>query len=68
MISCLMAEYVLIIRKFCKYYLFNLINLDIKQKLTIAIYRDFGILMTLKNYQRVLNKLAVNIEQIDREF
>lgn len=36
MISCLVAEYVLIIKKFCKYYLFNLINLDIKQKLAIA--------------------------------
>ena len=68
MISCLMAEYVLIIRKLRKYYLFNLIILDIKLKLTIAIYRVFGILMTLKNYQRVLNKLTVSIEQIDREF
>ena len=66
--SCLMAELVLFIKKFRKHYLFNLIILDIKQKLTIAIYRDFGILMTLKNYQRVLNKLTVSIEQIDREF
>ena len=66
--SCLMAKYVLIIKKFCKYYLFNLIILDIKQKLIIAIYKDFEILMTLKNYQRVLNKLTVSIEQIDREF
>ena len=63
-----MAEYVLIIKKSRKHYLFNLINLDIKPKLSIAIYRDFGILMTLKNYQRVLNFLTVSIEQIDREF
>ena len=68
MISCSMAEYVLIIKKSRKHYLFNLIIFDIKQKLTIAIYRDFGILMTLKNYQRVLNFLTVSIEQIDREF
>ena len=68
MISCLMAEYILIIGKLRKYYLFNLIILDIKQKLIIAIYKDFEILMTLKNYQRVLNKLTVSIEQIDREF
>ena len=63
-----MAEYVLIIKKSRKHYLFNLINLDIKPKLSIAIYRDFGILMTLKNYQRVLNFLTVSIEQIGREF
>ena len=66
--SCLKAEYVLIIGKSRKHYLFNFIIIDIKQKLTIAIYRDFGILMTLKNYQRVLNFLTVSIEQIDREF
>ena len=68
MMFCLKAEYVLIIKKFRKHYLFNLIILDIKQKLTIAIYRDFGILMTLKNYQRVLNKLTLSIEQIIREY
>ena len=36
-----MAEYVLIIKKFCKYYLFNLIILDIKQNLTIATLQGF---------------------------
>ena len=56
-----MAKYVLIIRKFRKYYLFNLINLDIKQKLIIA------------NLQKFLNfndskKLSESIEQIIREY
>jgi len=41
MISYSMAEYVLIIKKFCKYYLFNLIILDIKQNLTIANPQEF---------------------------
>ena len=36
MISYLMAEYVLIIKKSQKHYLFNLIIPDIKQRLSIA--------------------------------
>ena len=61
MISCLMAEYVLIIKKFCKYYLFNLINLNIKQKLTIANPQGFWNFNDIK-------KLSESFEQIDREF
>ena len=60
-----MAEYVLIIKKSRKHYLFNLIIFDIKLKLTIAIYRDFGILMTLKNYQRVLKNFPLITRKIE---
>ena len=61
MISCLMAEYVLIIRKFCKYYLFNLINLDIKQKLTIANPQGFWNINDIK-------KLSESFKQIDSTY
>lgn len=61
MMSCLMAEYVLIIKKLRKYYLFNLIILYIKQRLTIA------------NPQKFLNfndikKLSESFEQIDSKY
>ena len=59
--SCLIGEYVLIIRKFCKYYLFNLIILDIKQKLIIANPQGFWNFSDIK-------KLSESFEQIDREF
>ena len=79
MMSCLMAEYVLIIKKFCKYYIFNLIIPDIKQILTIANPQGFWNFNDIKklsesfeqidskywtNWQGVLNKLTLNIEQI----
>ena len=56
-----MPEYVLIIKKFCKYYLFNLIILDIKQKLTKANPQGFWNFNDIK-------KLSESFEQIDREF
>ena len=61
MISCLMAEYVLIIKKFCKYYLFNLIITDIKQKLTIANPQGFWNFNDIK-------KLSESFEQIDSKY
>ena len=59
--SCLMAKYVLIIKKFCKYYLFNLIILDIKQKLTIANQQGFWNFNDIK-------KLSESFEQIDSKY
>ena len=56
-----MAEYVLIIKKFCKYYLFNLINLYIKQKLTIATLKGFWNFNDIK-------KLSESFEQIDSKY
>ena len=56
-----MAKYVLIIRKFRKYYLFNLIILDIKQKLTIANPQGFW------NFN-VIKKLSESFEQIDSKY
>ena len=61
MISHSMAEYVLIIKKFCKYYLFNLIITDIKQKLTIANPQGFWNFNDIK-------KLSESFEQIDSEY
>lgn len=61
MISYSMAEYVLIIKKFCKYYLFNLIITDIKQKLTIANPQGFWNFNDIK-------KLSESFEQIDSEY
>ena len=61
MISYSMAEYVLIIKKFCKYYLFNLIITDIKQKLTIANSQGFWNFNDIK-------KLSESFEQIDSEY
>ena len=77
MISYSMAEYVLIIKNFCKYYLFNLIILDIKLRLTIANpqwFLNFNDIIKLSesfeqidskywtNWQGVLNKLAESFE------
>ena len=53
-----MAEYVLFIRKFRKHYLFNLIILDIKQKLSIANPQG------LWNFNDI-KKLSESFEQID---
>lgn len=61
MISCLMAEYVLIIKKYRKYYLFNLIILDIKQRLTIANPQGFWNFNDIK-------KLSESFEQIDSKY
>ena len=59
--SCLMAEYVLIIRKLRKYYHFNLIILDIKQKLTKANPQGFWNFNDIK-------KLSESFEQIDSKY
>ena len=56
-----MAEYVLIIRKLRKYYLFNLIILDIKQKLTKANRQGFWNFNDIK-------KLSESFEQIDSKY
>ena len=61
MMSCLMAEYVLIIKKFCKYYIFNLIIPDIKQILTIANPQGFWNFNDIK-------KLSESFEQIDSKY
>ena len=61
MISCSMAEYVLIIKKFRKHYLFNLIILDIKQRLTIANPQGFWNFNDIK-------KLSESFEQIDIKY
>ena len=56
-----MAEQVLIIKKFLKNYLFNLIILDIKLKLTIANPQGFWNFNDIK-------KLSESIEQIDSQY
>ena len=56
-----MAEYVLIIGKSRKYYLFNLIILDIKQRLTIANPQGFWNFNDIK-------KLSESFEQIDSKY
>ena len=61
MISCSMAEYVLIIKKFCKYYLFNLIIPDMKQKLIISNLQGFWNFNDIK-------KLSESFEQIDSKY
>lgn len=61
MISCLMAELVLIIRKFRKHYLFNLIILDIKQKLAIANLQGF------LNFNDI-KKLSESFELFDSKY
>ena len=60
MISCLMAEYVLIIKRFRKHYLFNLIILDIKN-LTIAILQGFWNFNDIK-------KLSESFELFDSKY
>lgn len=61
MMSCLMAEYVLIIIKFRKYYLFNLIILYIKQRLTIANPQGFWNFNDIK-------KLSESFELFDSKY
>ncbi len=59
--SCLMVEYVLIIKKSQKHYLFNLIIPDIKQKLATANLQGFWNFNDIK-------KLSESFEQIDSKY
>ena len=61
MISCLMVEYVLIIKRFRKHYLFNLIIPDIKQELTIANPQRFWNFNDIK-------KLSESFELFDSKY
>jgi len=56
-----MAEYVLIIKKSRKHYLFNLIIFDIKLKLSIANLQEFWNFNDIKN-------LSESFEQIDSKY
>ena len=56
-----MAEYVLIIKKSRKHYLFNLIIFDIKQRLSIANPQG------LWNFNDI-KKLSESFEQIDSKY